>query len=148
MCVRMLSAASRIWQRAWRALTRSVHERYRPEQHYMRGPGPKYRAKGNERNGGKSGLSLTGANDNAKSERGPGSPPCPEEQFRRWPAWFRVLTPRTDGKKLWGFEVAICTGAVGGIGVKVTAASCASLHPSPGRWHRTGLRDIASSQNA
>jgi len=33
-----------IWQRAWRALTRSARERYRPEKHYMRGPGPKYRA--------------------------------------------------------------------------------------------------------
>ena len=68
MCVRMLSATSRIWQRAWRALTRSVREHYRPEQHYMRGPGPKYRAKGHERNDGKTGATLTSANDNAKGE--------------------------------------------------------------------------------
>jgi hypothetical protein len=68
MCVRMLSTISRIWQRAWRALTRSVREHYRPERHYMRGPGPKYRAKGIERNTGKPGATLTSANDNSKGE--------------------------------------------------------------------------------
>jgi hypothetical protein len=45
-----LCAASRIWertswQRTWRALTELLRDPYRPEQHYMRGPGPKYRAK-------------------------------------------------------------------------------------------------------
>jgi hypothetical protein len=29
----------------WREMTRDVAGRYRPEQHYMRGPGPKWRAK-------------------------------------------------------------------------------------------------------
>ncbi len=29
----------------WRELTRDVVHPYRPELHYMRGPGPKYRAK-------------------------------------------------------------------------------------------------------
>jgi len=29
----------------WRALARSLCAPYRPEQHYMRGPGPKYRAR-------------------------------------------------------------------------------------------------------
>src|SRR5215475_4098228 len=67
MWVRMLSATLRVWQRAWRALTRSVRGHYRPEKHYMRGPGPKYRAKGIERNAGKRGSTLTSANDNAKA---------------------------------------------------------------------------------
>ena len=29
----------------WQELTRDMSGRYRPERHYMRGPGPKYRAK-------------------------------------------------------------------------------------------------------
>jgi hypothetical protein len=29
----------------WHELTRDMGGRYRPELHYMRGPGPKYRAK-------------------------------------------------------------------------------------------------------
>jgi len=29
----------------WRDMTRDMGGRYRPERHYMRGPGPKYRAK-------------------------------------------------------------------------------------------------------
>jgi len=29
----------------WRELTRDVMRPYRPEQHYMRGPGPAWRAK-------------------------------------------------------------------------------------------------------
>jgi hypothetical protein len=29
----------------WHELTRDMGGRYRPERHYMRGPGPKYRAK-------------------------------------------------------------------------------------------------------
>jgi len=45
LLARMLSATPRKLQRAWRALRRSVREPYRPEQHYMRGPGPKCRAK-------------------------------------------------------------------------------------------------------
>jgi len=45
---RMRYRVSRIWPRAWRALVVSVRERYRPEQHYMRGPGPKYRARSTE----------------------------------------------------------------------------------------------------
>jgi hypothetical protein len=36
-----LQYASRIWEQIWRALS----DPYRPEQHYMRGPGPKNRAK-------------------------------------------------------------------------------------------------------
>jgi hypothetical protein len=35
-------SASQIWKRAWFALT----DPYRPEQHYMRGLGPKCRAQG------------------------------------------------------------------------------------------------------
>jgi hypothetical protein len=34
-------AASQVWERIWRTL----RDPYRPEQYYMRGPGPKYRAK-------------------------------------------------------------------------------------------------------
>jgi len=33
--------ASQIWER----IRRPLHDAYRPERHYMRGPGPKYRAK-------------------------------------------------------------------------------------------------------
>ena len=29
----------------WQTLTKSLFDRYRPELHYMRGPGPKYREK-------------------------------------------------------------------------------------------------------
>jgi hypothetical protein len=29
----------------WHEMTRDMGGRYRPERHYMRGPGPKYRAK-------------------------------------------------------------------------------------------------------
>ena len=29
----------------WQELTRDIGGPYRPERHYMRGPGPKYRAK-------------------------------------------------------------------------------------------------------
>jgi hypothetical protein len=29
----------------WRRLTGSLHDPYRPELHYMRGPGPKWREK-------------------------------------------------------------------------------------------------------
>ena len=31
--------------RRWRRLTTSLFDVYRPEQHYMRGPGPKWRMK-------------------------------------------------------------------------------------------------------
>jgi hypothetical protein len=31
--------------RRWRCLTASLFDPYRPELHYMRGPGPKWRAK-------------------------------------------------------------------------------------------------------
>ena len=31
--------------RRWRRLTTSLFDSYRPELHYMRGPGPKWRAK-------------------------------------------------------------------------------------------------------
>ena len=36
-----LQYASEIWEKIWLAL----YDPYRPEQHYMRGPGPKNRAK-------------------------------------------------------------------------------------------------------
>ena len=32
-------------ERMWRAVTRELFDSYRPERHYMRGPGPKCRAK-------------------------------------------------------------------------------------------------------
>ena len=37
-------SGSIIW-RSWRALTEALCDAYRPERHYMRGPGPKHRAK-------------------------------------------------------------------------------------------------------
>ena len=30
---------------AWQALTKALFDDYRPEKHYMRGPGPKWQAK-------------------------------------------------------------------------------------------------------
>jgi hypothetical protein len=42
---RMLCWTSRILERARRALTEPLCDPYRPEEHYMRGPGPKWRAK-------------------------------------------------------------------------------------------------------
>ena len=32
-------------QSAWQALTKALFDDYRPELHYMRGPGPKWREK-------------------------------------------------------------------------------------------------------
>jgi hypothetical protein len=32
-------------ERVWRRLSKPVFDSYRPEKHYMRGPGPKHRAK-------------------------------------------------------------------------------------------------------
>lgn len=42
--LRFVYWVAEIRQCAQRALTESRAKRYRPEQHYMRGPGPKYRA--------------------------------------------------------------------------------------------------------
>ena len=39
--VRVLDATARRWRR----LTTSLFDSYRPELHYMRGPGPKWQAK-------------------------------------------------------------------------------------------------------
>lgn len=36
-----VGAMSEAWQQLWQSMT----DRYRPELHYMRGPGPKWRAK-------------------------------------------------------------------------------------------------------
>ena len=36
-----LQYASQIWAQ----IRRPLHDSYRPERHYMRGPGPKYRAR-------------------------------------------------------------------------------------------------------
>ena len=44
-CVRMLTAACRLLQRIRRELIQPLCDPYRPERHYMRGPGPKHRAK-------------------------------------------------------------------------------------------------------
>jgi hypothetical protein len=41
----MLCAASKVWQHVRRELIDPLCNPYRPERHYMRGPGPKYRAK-------------------------------------------------------------------------------------------------------
>jgi hypothetical protein len=69
MCVRMLFATFGIWGRAWWALTRRVRGRYRPEKHYMRGPGPKYRAQGIEPDAGKPKATVTtSVSDEPKAE--------------------------------------------------------------------------------
>jgi hypothetical protein len=38
----MLRAASQAWLRIWHRLMQHLRDPYRPELHYMRGPGPKY----------------------------------------------------------------------------------------------------------
>jgi hypothetical protein len=43
--LRAPSASLHIWGRIRQAITHIRYDSYRPEQHYMRGPGPKYRAK-------------------------------------------------------------------------------------------------------
>ena len=43
--MRVLCAASELWQRIRRDLVESLHDPYRPERHYMRGAGPAWRAK-------------------------------------------------------------------------------------------------------
>jgi hypothetical protein len=46
--MRLAAPASRIWDHAWslwQALMAAISGRYRPELHYMRGPGPKWREK-------------------------------------------------------------------------------------------------------
>jgi hypothetical protein len=69
LCVRILYAPSRFWKRVRRALTELARERYRPERHYMRGPGPKHRAQCIDRNAGKFGTTVTtGVNDTSKGE--------------------------------------------------------------------------------
>jgi hypothetical protein len=42
---RMPACSLQIWERIRHALTQLRADAYRPEQHYMRGPGPKSRAK-------------------------------------------------------------------------------------------------------
>jgi hypothetical protein len=42
--MRMLYEGTPVW-RIWRALTVPLCDSYRPEEHYMRGSGPKHRAK-------------------------------------------------------------------------------------------------------
>ena len=42
---RMPGSSLHVWERIRHALTQLRGDSYRPEQHYMRGPGPKYRAK-------------------------------------------------------------------------------------------------------
>ena len=40
-------AAATVWL-AWRSLVRAVGPNYRPEEHYMRGPGPKWHARNSQ----------------------------------------------------------------------------------------------------
>ena len=40
-----ISSTFRTWARFWRKLTASLRDPYRPEQHYMRGRGPRWHAK-------------------------------------------------------------------------------------------------------
>jgi hypothetical protein len=62
-------APSRIWELIRRALTQPLCDPYRPEQHYMRGPGPKYRAQRIERNAKTPAAAVTsGVNDKPKSD--------------------------------------------------------------------------------
>ena len=57
-----------IW-RIWRALTVPLRDPYRPEQHYMRGAGPKHRAKASNVTPKVPGATIaTGVNGKPKSE--------------------------------------------------------------------------------
>jgi hypothetical protein len=42
---RFADRATTVLVTVWRSLTRALGPSYRPEQHYMRGPGPKWRAR-------------------------------------------------------------------------------------------------------
>jgi hypothetical protein len=44
-CAALFGDVLRSMERIWRALANPLGDSYRPEKHYMRGPGPKYRAK-------------------------------------------------------------------------------------------------------
>lgn len=46
---RRMLYASRLWKCVSQVLKEPMRGRYQPEQHYMRGPGPKFRAKGIDR---------------------------------------------------------------------------------------------------
>jgi hypothetical protein len=56
-CVRAVSRAALFrdslysMERFWRMLAKPLFDSYRPEKHYMRGPGPKHRAKSGRANG-------------------------------------------------------------------------------------------------
>ena len=43
--MRVMQTARRELAKVWRPLTRDLFDPYRPELHYMRGPGPKWHAK-------------------------------------------------------------------------------------------------------
>jgi hypothetical protein len=62
---RMLCWTSRVCERTRRALMKTLCDPYRPEEHYMRGFGPKWRAK----------YSSSGPEVVVASGRAQGSPP-------------------------------------------------------------------------
>ncbi len=45
---RFADCTTRALVSVWRSLTRALGPSYRPEQHYMRGPGPKWHARNRE----------------------------------------------------------------------------------------------------
>jgi len=64
----LLYEGTPIW-RIWRALTVPLCDPYRPEQHYMRGSGPKHRAKASNMTPRTPAATVTaGMNDKPKSE--------------------------------------------------------------------------------
>ena len=44
-CAALFRDVLRNMERIWRVLAKPLVDPYRPKMHYMRGPGPKYRAK-------------------------------------------------------------------------------------------------------
>jgi len=44
-CAALFGDVLRSMERIWHALAKPLVDSYRPEKYYMRGPGPKYRAK-------------------------------------------------------------------------------------------------------
>jgi hypothetical protein len=49
-------------RRFWRSVIAELFDHYRPERHYMRGPGPKWRQKHGARSRGDRGRPLGGRN--------------------------------------------------------------------------------------
>jgi hypothetical protein len=53
------AVASAVRRRLWRTLRKALFHPYRPELHYMRGPGPKWHEKHDRTHGGRPAMTRT-----------------------------------------------------------------------------------------